>query len=174
MTSPYWDLRGVDREELLSVARSKVERLEKELRFWRSILSMLEGGEGWRPGERPEELRVGRRRIAVLYRGEDYVRVVPSFPMPDLAELRTHLNFVLNEIRELQVRTGSAEKASLEVRKGPEGSVIEIRYEGLGSAVELLKAKAALKHAVSVAWEVYRAQIRNGNRGCQEVGCGGR
>ena len=37
---------------------------------------------------------------------EDYVRIVPSFPMPDLTELRIHLNFILNGIREFQVRTG--------------------------------------------------------------------
>jgi hypothetical protein len=149
------------KEEILSWLKSRIEELENELRVLKSMLNLLEGGESWKPGEKPEEVKVGRRRIAVLYRGEYYVRIVPQYPMPDVPEIRAYLENILNEIKEIQARSGaesSEELARLSIKNGPDGHIVEIVYENLYSAVELLKAKAALKHSVEVGWHIYRAR----------------
>lgn len=161
--SPYWDdALGFSHGELLALVRRRVERLERELRLWRQLLELLEGGDGWRPGEKPEEVKVGRTRVAVIYRGEDYVRMVPSVRVPDARDVRSYLEEILSEIREMQARGDAPTLARLEVRRGPDGSIAEILYSDLHSAVELLKAKAALKHVAHLAWEIIKAQKRNG------------
>ncbi|MCE4620867.1 MAG: hypothetical protein F7B95_00305 [Desulfurococcales archaeon] len=151
----------VSKEELIAWLRNKIEELEEELRMLREMLSMLEGGSGWKPGEKPEEVKVGRRRIAVVYRGDNYVRVVPNYPMPNAAEIRGYLEEILNEIREIQARAGASdvgELAKLSVKTSPDDAIIEIVYENLHTAVELLKAKAALKHVVDLGWQIYKAK----------------
>ncbi len=151
------------KEELITWLKSRIEELENEIRMLRSMLDLLEGGEGWKPGEKPEELKVGRKRIGVVYRGEYYVRIVPQYPMPDVPEIRSYLEEILNEIKEIQARSGAEsgdELAKLTIKTSPEGHIIEISYENLYSAVEILKAKAALKHAVEVGWEIYKANSR--------------
>ncbi len=155
-SAPY-----VSKEELIAWLRNKIEELEEELRMLREMLSMLEGGSGWKPGEKPEEVKVGRRRIAVVYRGDNYVRVVPNYPMPNAAEIRSYLEEILNEIREIQARAGASdvgELAKLSVKTSPDDAIIEIVYENLHTAVELLKAKAALKHVVDLGWQIYKAK----------------
>jgi hypothetical protein len=152
---------SITKEEIVTWLRSRIEELESELKVMKSMLELLEGGESWRPGEKPEEVKVGRRKIAVLYRGEYYVRIVPQYPMPDVPEIRGYLENILNEIKEIQVRSGAEsgdELARLTIRTGPEGHITEIIFENLFSAVEILKAKAALKHSVEVGWHIYRAR----------------
>lgn len=152
---------SLSKEEIITWLRSRIEELENELRVMRSMLELMEGGEGWKPGERPEEVKVGRRKIAVLYRGDYYVRIVPQYPMPDVSEIKSYLENILNEIREIQARTGvetGEELAKLNIKSSPEGFVTEISFENLYSAVELLKAKAALKHSVEVGWHIYKAR----------------
>ncbi len=152
---------SLSKEEIVSWLRTKIEELENELRVLKSMLELMEGGEGWKPGERPEEVKVGRRKIAVLYRGDYYVRIVPQFPMPDVSEIRNYLENILSEIKEIQARTGvesGEELARLIIKNSPEGFVTEITFENLYSAVELLKAKAALKHSVEVGWHIYKAR----------------
>lgn len=152
---------SLSKEEIIAWLRSKIDELENEIRTLKSILELMEGGESWKPGERPEEVKIGRRKIAILYRGDYYVRIVPQYPMPDIPEIRSYLEHILNEIREIQARTGvetGEELAKLNIKNDPEGLITEILFENLYSAVELLKAKAALKHSTEVGWHIYKAR----------------
>ncbi len=159
------ETRAASKEKIIEWIRSRIEELENELRILKSILSMMEGGGGARPGERVEEVRIGRRRIARLYRGEDYVRLVPEFPMALTGDVRSYLEGIVAEITETQARQGipEEERARLDVKESPEGSVVEVRIEGLKSTLDTLKARAALKFTAEMAWEVYRAQRRGGS-----------
>lgn len=157
------ETKAASKEEIVEWLKSRIEELENEIRVLKSILAMMEGGGGARPGERVEEVKLGRRRVARLYRGEDYVRLVPEFPMVLTGDIRSYLNSIVSEIVESQARQGvpEEERARLEVKESPEGSVSEVRVEGLKSTLDTLKARAALKFAAEMAWEVYRAQRRS-------------
>ena len=133
--SPYWsDALGVSYGELLALVRHRVEELERELWLWRQLLELLEGGSGWRPGEKPEEVRVGRVRVAGIYRGDGYVRMVPSQWISDVPDVRAYLEGVLAEIRELQARGDAPALARLEVKQGPDGSIAEVIYQSTHSS----------------------------------------
>ncbi len=156
---------NASREEIIGWVRSRIEELENELRILKSILSMMEGGGGARPGERVEEVRIGRRRIARLYRGEDYVRLVPEFPMALTGDVRSYLEGIVAEITETQARQGipEEERARLDVKESLNGSIAEIHVGGLDFTLAVLKARAALKFIAETAWEVHKAQRRRGS-----------
>ncbi|GAB6147626.1 hypothetical protein [Stetteria hydrogenophila] len=157
------EARVASREEIVEWLKSRIEELESELRILKSMLSLIEDRGGARPGERVEEIRVGRRRIARLYRGEDYVRLVPEFPMTLSGDVRSYLDSVIAEIAEAQARQGipEEERVRLDVKESPDGLAVEARIHGLKSTLDTLKARAALKFAAEMAWEVYRAQRRS-------------
>ncbi|MEB2835674.1 MAG: hypothetical protein GSR80_000610 [Desulfurococcales archaeon] len=159
----------MDRAWLAAWVRGRIAELEEELEALRGILEVLEGGGDPgrpRPGERVEEVRVGRRRIARVFKGEDYVRLAPLEPLALPPEARAYLEEVVSEIRAEQARDPSrAPEARLELREDPGGGLLEARIEGLGGVLELVKAKTALKHAAEAAWQYTRAARRAGGAG---------
>ncbi len=153
--------RSASREEVIEWVRARIRELEEELRILKGLLALLEGGSGGaRPGERIEEVRVGRRRIARLYRGEGYLRLAPEYPMTVTSEARAYLEEVVSEIAERQARDEipEEEQARLEIRRAPDGAISEIRVEGLHGTLDYLKARAALKYVAEHSYDVYRAQ----------------
>ncbi len=141
--------------------RRRIEELEEELEHLRYILRILEGPSGWRPGEKPEEVRVNRKRIGVIYWGENdrgyYVRAVPSYPMPEAREVTGYLEDMLKELREMQARHGEPE-AALKIIPDTNGGISEVVFEGLQMVYEVLKAKAVLKTALEVGYQIYKSR----------------
>ncbi|ADL19860.1 MULTISPECIES: hypothetical protein [Acidilobus] len=156
--------RAVSKETLEAYLKKRIQELEEELSALKALLDYIEDAGKASPAERPEDIKVGRRRVARLLRGEGYVRVVPEVPMALPKEVREYLSTVEAEIRAYQGREGSDEGGGvkLTIRDRPDGSVAEIKFDGLYSTLEFLKAKAALKYAMEVSYEVYRAQMKGG------------
>ncbi len=156
---------AVSKAELALWLRERVAQLEDELRYLRALLEAISGGGGGerdprraRPGERVEEVRVGRRRIARVFKGEDYVRLAPLVPLVFPREVRGYIDAVIGEIRAEQARAGREDRlARLEVRSTPDGGLEEILVDGLHNTLEQIKAKTALKHAAELAWQYTRA-----------------
>jgi hypothetical protein len=155
---------GVDLE-LLAWLREEIDRCEERLSMLRRILALVErdGGDAdplaTRPGETLEIVKNGKRRIARLFRGEDYVRLAPVERLALPREAREYLETVVEEIRGEQARRGEA-RAELKLREDPVRGVIEILITGLDATLHMLKAKAALKHTAEVAWQYTKARRR--------------
>ncbi|MCS7107780.1 MAG: hypothetical protein NZ902_06755, partial [Acidilobaceae archaeon] len=83
--------------------REEIARLERRLEVLRALLALLEQRE-LSPvlGERVEEVRVGRRRIARVMTGEDYVRLAFTVPMQLSKEIREYLQGIEEELKALQ------------------------------------------------------------------------
>lgn len=154
--------RAVSKETLEAYLKKRIQELEEELSALKALLDYIEDAGKASPAERPEDIKVGRRRVARLLRGEGYVRVVPEVPMALPKEVREYLSTVEAEIKAYQGREGGDEGGGvkLTIRDRPDGSVAEIKFDGLYSTLEFLKAKAALKYAMEVSYEVYRAQMK--------------
>ena len=155
----------LSRGELEEWLRNRIEQLEEELKYLKALLAIVSGGEGEsqdprrvRPGERVEEVRVGRRRIARVFKGEDYVRLAPLEPIALPSEARAYLEEIVSEIRADQARSGhESELAKLEISLDNDNSIREILIYNLRNALEIIKAKAALKHVAEVAWQYTKA-----------------
>jgi len=136
--------RGIEktREEALEWVKRRIEELEEELAILRRILEEFEGAPKPAIEERVEDVKVGRRRVAKLYRGERHMRLVleGNWPLPE--ELTAYLEEIVSEIRERQLASGvpPEEAIRLDVRGR------EIRVEGLHTTIEHLKVRAALKY----------------------------
>ncbi|MCS7106952.1 MAG: hypothetical protein NZ902_02475 [Acidilobaceae archaeon] len=151
---------GRTREELVLWLREEIASLEQRLEAMRALLALLEQRElSPALGERVEEVKVGRRRIARVMTGEDYVRVVFEEPMKVPQEIREYLGTIEQELRALQARAGEEELAKLKYNE-VNGSVVEIRYDQLYTTVETLKARAALKYAAEAAYHLLKAMER--------------
>lgn len=152
--------------ELVEWLRERIEQLEGELRYLRGLLELLEGGgqagdpRRARPGERVEEVRVGKKRIARVFRGEGYVRLAPLEELALPGDVRGYLEGVVAELRAQQARRGLEELAALEIKTRPDGSIEEIVISNLNGTLEQIKAKAALKHAAETAYHITRAAKR--------------
>ncbi len=163
-------LEGPSRSDVEQWIRDRIAELEEEISYLKALLAMLTGGQDGgadprrvRPGERVEEVRVGRRKIARVFKGEDYVRLAPLEPLALPPEARAYLEEVVSEIRAEQARSGHEESlARLEVRESEEKGLLEARIEGLKNTLEVIKAKAALKHVAEVAWQYTKALSRSG------------
>jgi hypothetical protein len=170
--------RAVSKETLEAYLKRRIQELEDELNALRTLLSYIEDAGKVSPAERAEDVKVGRRRVARLLRGEGYVRVVPDIPLALPKEVREYLDTVEAEIKAYQggeQATGEGGGVKLTIKERPDGSVAEIKFDGLYSTLEFLKAKAALKYAMEVSYEVYRAQMKGGEEeeGQDEGGGGG-
>jgi hypothetical protein len=153
--------------ELRLWLQERIAELEEELSYLRRILEAL-GGQAdppdprrARPGERVEEVKVGRRKIARVFKGEDYVRLAPLEALALPKEARSYLENIVSEIRAEQARGWEDATAKLEIREDPVKGLVEARIEGLRNALEVIKAKAALKHVADVAWHYTRAASRS-------------
>jgi len=163
-------LEGPSKGDVERWLRDRIAELEEELSYLKALLAMLSGDQGGeadprrvRPGERVEEVRVGRRRIARVFKGEDYVRLAPLELLALPGEARAYLEEVVAEIRAEQARSGHEEGlARLEIRESEERGLVEARIEGLKNTLEVIKAKAALKHVAEVAWQYTRALNKGG------------
>ncbi len=164
--------KAVNKEDLEAYVRKRVEELEEELRVLRTLLEYLEDSGKASPTERPEDVKVGRRRVARIFRGESYVRAVPELPLALPREIREYLQTVEAEIRSYQSRSGGAgtgEGVKFSVKERPDGTVAEVKFDGLFTTLEVLKAKAALKYAMETAYEVYRAQMKSSEPESEEA-----
>jgi hypothetical protein len=149
------------KEEVLEWLRSRVEELEFELKALKTIMAILDSGQQALVGERVEEVKIGRRRVARVYIGDTYVRVVFENPVVLPVEVKEYLRSVEEDIRVLQAKSGvEGELARLLIREKPDGSTAEIRIENLQSTIEAIKAKAALKYSVEVTYQVLKARER--------------
>ncbi|MDT7865529.1 MAG: hypothetical protein RRE21_01220 [Desulfurococcales archaeon] len=149
------------KEEVLEWLRSRVEELELELKALKTIMAILDSGQQALVGERVEEVKIGRRRVARVYIGDTYVRVVFENPVVLPVEVKEYLRSVEEDIRVLQAKSGvEGELARLLIREKPDGSTAEIRIENLQSTIEAIKAKAALKYSVEVTYQVLKARER--------------
>ncbi len=162
--------KPVTREELIEYLKRRLAELEEEVRLLRALLDALERGgiaQGALPGEKVEEVRVGRRRVARLYRGESHMRLVFDEPMPMPEEVEAYLRTVEDEIRGSQARSGAVEAqdlAKLSIEEGP-GGVVEIRFTGIYTTIEHLKVRAALKYVAETLYEFSRAARSSSGRG---------
>jgi hypothetical protein len=149
------------KEEVLEWLRSRVEELELELKALKTIMAILDSGQQALVGERVEEVKIGRRRVARVYIGDTYVRVAFENPVVLPVEVIEYLRSVEEDIRVLQAKSGvEGELARLLIREKPDGSTAEIRIENLQSTIEAIKAKAALKYSVEVTYQVLKARER--------------
>lgn len=151
---------GRTREELVLWLREEIAQLEQRLQALRSLLALLDQRE-LSPllGERVEEVKSGRRRIARVMTGENYVRVLFDEPLRIPGEIREYLATIEQELRALQARAGEEELAKVSYRE-LEGAVVEVRIEPLFTTVEILKARAALKYSAEAAYQLLRAMER--------------
>ncbi|MCE4612754.1 MAG: hypothetical protein F7C07_02845 [Desulfurococcales archaeon] len=151
--------RIASREEIVEWVKKRIVELEEELRILKSLLSMIESPGRPIMGEKVEEVKAGRRRIARVYRGDSYVRMVPELPLPLPLEVREYLESVVREIRESQARAGvpEDERARLYVKERPDNSVSEVGIENLYSTIDIIKARAALKYSAELAYQVYKS-----------------
>ena len=163
--------RAVTKEDLEAYLKRRIAELEEELRSLRSLLEYIEDAGKVSPTERVEEVKSGRRRIARLMIGEGYVRAVPDLPLGLPRELRDYLETVEGELRAYQSKLGQheGEGARLSIRERPDGTVAEVRFDGLLSTLEVLKAKGALRYAMETAYEIYRAQAREERQEADEA-----
>lgn len=153
------EARELTKEEVLEWLRGKVESLEFELKVFKTILSFLESGQQPLLGEKVEEVKVGRRRVARVFIGEGYVRLSYDTPVVLPNEIKEYLNSVREDIRTLQARSGAeGDLVNLVIRERPDGAVVEVRLENLQSTVEVIKAKAALKYAVEATYQLLKAK----------------
>ncbi len=149
------------REEVLEWLKVKVEELEFELRALRTIISLLDTTQQALVGERVEDVRIGRRRVARVYIGDTYVRATFESPLTLPVEVREYLKSVEGDLKALQAKTGvEGELARLLIRERPDGSIAEIRIENLQSTIEVIKAKAALKYAIEVTHQLLKAKSK--------------
>ncbi len=154
--------KTITKEELDAYLRRRVEELEEELRSLKALLEYIEDAGRQSPTERAEDVKVGRRRVARILRGEGYVRAAPEVPMALPKEIREYLETVEGEIRAYQARSGQqeGEGVKLSIKERPDGTVAEVKFDGLYTTLEVLKAKAALKYAMEVSYDVYKAQSK--------------
>jgi DnaJ-class molecular chaperone len=152
---------NLTREEVLEWLKARVGELEFELKVLKTIVALLDTTQKALVGERVEDVKIGKRRVARVYIGDTYVRVAFETPLVMPLEVREYLKSVEEDLRVLQARTGSeGELARLSIRERPDGSIAEVRIENLQSTIEIVKAKAALKYAVEVAHQLLKAKDR--------------
>ncbi len=147
------------KEEVLEWLKVKMEELEFELKALKTIMALLDTSQQALIGERIEEVRIGRRRVAKVYIGDTYVRATFESSIVLPLEVKEYLRSVEEDIKVLQAKMGSeGELAKLLIRERPDGAIAEIRIENLQSTIEVIKAKAALKYAVEITYQLLKAK----------------
>ena len=152
----------VSKEELVEYLKRRIEELEHELRILKTILvyvdpsAVLSQEEEFDSSERLEDIRVGKKTVAKIGIGESYVRIVFGFPafMPE--DVREYLESVVQEIGERQAVDGTPpeERARLETKTGPGGELRMLVIHNLYTALEKVKAKAALKYVSEILYQL--------------------
>ncbi len=148
------------KEELVEWIKIRIEQLEEELRMLRSMLARLEPGvveeEDFDPNEKIEEIKVRRKVIAKIGIGEDYVRAIFKFEASLLDDIRKYIESIVEEVSDKQAKEGvpAEEQASLIVKNTPDGHIKEIRVINVYTPLEKVKAKAALKYAVQLLYDI--------------------
>ncbi|AFZ71239.1 hypothetical protein Calag_1541 [Caldisphaera lagunensis DSM 15908] len=155
--------KAISKEELIEWLRKRIDELKDEMKMLETLLSYIEDSSRQNLNEKGEEVKLGRRRLGKIYRGESYVRLVPDIPIPLPQELKEYLETVEGELRTTQIKNGlqEQEQAKLVIKERPDASIAEIRFENLTTTIEILKAKAALKYTAEVAYQIYKAQNKN-------------
>ncbi|MEB3766037.1 MAG: hypothetical protein GSR77_07750 [Desulfurococcales archaeon] len=161
------------KDELLEWIKQRISLLEEELKMLKTLLAIVEQGYSEpevNPSERVEDVKIGKKLIAKVFRGEGYVRAVPKFPTGMPSDIEEYLQAFVEEIQDKQAREGIEpdERASLIVRTKPDGSVAEIRIANLTTTLDLLKSKATLKYAIELLYQLYKA--RKDKTGSEEEG----
>lgn len=155
----------LSKEEVISWIKQRLEELENEIRILRSILAHYEQASSGRisPDEKVEEIKAGRRRIARLYIGENYIRLVPEFDLVLVGDLKEYLEETVEEIKAKQSREGIDERdqVKLIVKEKATGGVREIIISNIEGISEIIKSKAALKYIAELAWDIYKARDRD-------------
>ena len=149
----------------------RIAELEEELRVLRELRELLAGRARAdreslarpRPGERSEEVKVGRKRVARLFEGEGYARLALLAEVPLPRDVREYLDTVVGEIRAQQARLGHTELAELSVAV-EDGRWVSAEIRNLHNAVDTIKARAALRHAAETAY-MYARSARGGANG---------
>jgi hypothetical protein len=154
------DNKAVTKEDLVDYLKKRLEELKEETKMIETLLNYIQDTGKQNINEKVEEVKIGRRRLGKIYRGESYVRLVPEIPIPLPQELKEYLETVEGELRSSQMKSGiqDQDQARLVIKERPDASISEIRFEGLNTTIEMLKAKAALKYSAEVAYQIYKAQ----------------
>jgi len=158
-----------EKEEIVEYLKRRIEELENEIRILRSILARIDPTavgpaeeEARDPSERVEEVRVGKRTVAIVGMGSDYVRLKFKFPAVIPEEIREYIESVVAEIAERQAIDGVPpdERARLELKTAPDGTVSSIYVVNLGTTLEKVKTKAALKYVAELVYQIHRKRDR--------------
>ncbi len=147
-------------EEVLIWVRKRVKELEEELRILKTILAQYEAGVGSpivNPAEKVEEYKIGKRLVAKIYIGDNYVRMTPVFDIILPSDVEEYLKTFVDELTSRQAKSGAEERATLKLVNGPDGTLREIRIENLNTTLEKLKAKATLKYAAELLYRLYKS-----------------
>ncbi|MDP8002642.1 MAG: hypothetical protein ACP5I6_05310 [Caldisphaera sp.] len=160
MSDQTIDNKAVTKEDLVDYLKKRLEELKEETKMIETLLNYIQDTGKQNINEKVEEVKIGRRRLGKIYRGESYVRLVPEIPIPLPQELKEYLETVEGELRSSQMKSGiqDQDQARLVIKERPDASISEIRFEGLNTTIEMLKAKAALKYSAEVAYQIYKAQ----------------
>ncbi|MCE4614956.1 MAG: hypothetical protein F7B60_05465 [Desulfurococcales archaeon] len=157
--------KAITSDDLKVWLKRRIVEIEEELHYYKAMLSILEGTipiSPPMPGEKSEDLKVGKKRIAIIFRGDGYVRSSPSFKAFLNAELKDYVNNVVNEIKTMQ---GEESTITFEVKENPDGSLREVRVEGLQSTVEELRIIGAMKYILQTLYYQYKASLKANQRG---------
>jgi hypothetical protein len=151
------------KEEIIEYLKRRIEELENELKILRTILARYEPAampERFDPNEKLEDVKVGRKTIARIGVGEDYVRAIFRFQTGLPSDIRSYLERISEEIADKQALEGipPEERTKLEVKEYPEGLVRELSFTNLYGPLERVKAKAALKYAVELLYQLSKKQ----------------
>ncbi len=154
--------KAITKEDLEEWLKKRLEVLRSETKMIETLLSYIQENGVQNVNEKSEEVKFGRRRIGRILRGETYIRLIPETPIPLPSELREYLETVEGELKSSQLKEGLDEsgQAKLVIKERPDASIAEIRFEGLNTTIEMLKAKAALKYTAEIAYQIYKAQNR--------------
>ncbi|MGC8573336.1 MAG: hypothetical protein C0171_03960 [Caldisphaera sp.] len=162
MSDQTTDNKAITKDELIEWLRKKLEDLKEETRIIETLLNYIEDSSKQNINEKSEEVKIGRRKIGKIYRGEGYVRLVPDLPIPLPQELKEYLETVEGELKSTQIKNGlqDQDQVKLIIKERPDASISEIRFENLNTTIEMLKAKAALKYTAEVSYQIYKAQSK--------------
>ncbi len=157
--------KAITSDDLRLWLKRKIAELEEEIQYYKVMLSVIDGAvpvSPPMPGEKSEDLKIGKKRIGTIYRGEGYVRGSPNFKAFLIDDLKDYLNGVVNEIKLSQ---GDEASITLDIRENPDGSIREIRVEGLQSTIEELRVIGAIKYVIQTLYHQYKASMKMGQRG---------
>jgi hypothetical protein len=157
--------KAITSDDLKVWLKRKIIEAEEEIQYYKAMLSILEGTlpiSPPMPGEKSEDIKVGKKRIATIFRGDGYVRSSSSFKAFLTSDMKEYITNVVNEIKTMQ---GEEPTITLDIRENPDGSLREIRVEGLQSTVEELRIIGAMKYVLQTLYYQYKASLKASQKG---------